>query len=179
MEIFKISRSFKNSSVTSQFSIATPPSIESSCVEMQITAAFLHQFTKLLHSHLLSNNLVDIHKLLVQYDYTYLLESNKFTIITSMNRISIRFLLHHRPDLIEYQRLRKDANEANLQSAFHVADERLGIRSLLDVQGMCDALSAGVPRVLSHPFSRSPLIGQLRDCSTVSYAAMSLAPPSI
>lgn len=41
-----------------------------------------------------------------------------------------------RPDLIEFQKLRKDANEANLENAFRVADESLGLPQLLDVQGV-------------------------------------------
>lgn len=41
-----------------------------------------------------------------------------------------------RPDLIEYNKLTKSNAAYNLNNAFNVAEEKLGLAPLLDVQGM-------------------------------------------
>ncbi|GJN94415.1 hypothetical protein Rhopal_007495-T1 [Rhodotorula paludigena] len=51
-------------------------------------------------------------------------------------------LIHrHRPDLLDYASLRKDAGAApqNLATAFRIADEHLGIPPLLEVEDVCSA----------------------------------------
>ena len=40
-----------------------------------------------------------------------------------------------RPDVINYGRLRPNQHEANLNNAFNVAEEILGITKLLDAEG--------------------------------------------
>ena len=45
-------------------------------------------------------------------------------------------VLPRRPDLVEFQKLPKEENDVNLQNAFRVADEHLGLSQLLDVQGV-------------------------------------------
>lgn len=48
-------------------------------------------------------------------------------------------LIHkHRPDLIQYDQLSKDDPAKNLQLAFDVAEEKLGIPKLLDVEDLTD-----------------------------------------
>ena len=42
----------------------------------------------------------------------------------------------HRPDIINYGSLRPNQHEANLNNAFNVAEESLGIAKLLDAEGM-------------------------------------------
>lgn len=45
------------------------------------------------------------------------------------------FLPFSRPDIINYGTLRPSQHEANLNNAFNVAEERLGIAKLLDAEG--------------------------------------------
>nr|CAB3219883.1 alpha-actinin-2 [Phallusia mammillata] len=48
-------------------------------------------------------------------------------------------LIHrHRPDLIDYDKLRKDDPLTNLQTAFEVAEKHLDIPQMLDAQDICD-----------------------------------------
>ena len=42
----------------------------------------------------------------------------------------------YRPDIINYGSLRPNQHEANLNNAFNVAEESLGIAKLLDAEGM-------------------------------------------
>ena len=42
----------------------------------------------------------------------------------------------YRPDIINYGALRPNQHEANLNNAFNVAEENLGIAKLLDAEGM-------------------------------------------
>ncbi|VDD80712.1 unnamed protein product [Mesocestoides corti] len=52
--------------------------------------------------------------------------------------LAFNALIHkHRPDLIEYQKLTKATPLQNLQNAFTVADEKLGIPPLLDANDVC------------------------------------------
>ena len=41
----------------------------------------------------------------------------------------------YRPDIINYSSLRPNQHEANLNNAFNVAEESLGIAKLLDAEG--------------------------------------------
>jgi len=43
--------------------------------------------------------------------------------------------VHFRPDLIQYDKLQKSNPMYNLQNAFQVAEEKLGITPLLDPEG--------------------------------------------
>ena len=45
-------------------------------------------------------------------------------------------VITYRPDLINYGSLRPNQHEANLNNAFNVAEESLGIAKLLDAEGM-------------------------------------------
>ncbi len=52
------------------------------------------------------------------------------------NGLGFNALIHaHRPDLIDYQRLNSKEHIHNLNNAFTVAEDRLGIRPLLDAEG--------------------------------------------
>ena len=42
-----------------------------------------------------------------------------------------------RPDIINYSLLRPNQHEANLNNAFNIAEESLGITKLLDAEGKC------------------------------------------
>ena len=42
-----------------------------------------------------------------------------------------------RPDIINYSLLRPSQHEANLNNAFNIAEESLGITKLLDAEGKC------------------------------------------
>jgi hypothetical protein len=45
-------------------------------------------------------------------------------------------ILHkHRPDLIDFDKLKKSNAHHNLQNAFNLAEQHLGIHKLLDVEG--------------------------------------------
>ncbi|KAH9900628.1 putative actin cross-linking protein [Xylariomycetidae sp. FL2044] len=44
----------------------------------------------------------------------------------------------HRPDLIDYEVLNKDDHKGNMQLAFDIAREAIGIPALLDVEDVCD-----------------------------------------
>jgi hypothetical protein len=48
---------------------------------------------------------------------------------------SLTLVFFSRPDLIDYASLKPSQHEANLNNAFNVAEERLGITRLLDVEG--------------------------------------------
>ncbi|KAK2560477.1 Spectrin beta chain [Acropora cervicornis] len=51
------------------------------------------------------------------------------------NGLAFNALIHkHRPDVINYGRLRPNQHEANLNNAFNVAEESLGITKLLDAE---------------------------------------------
>jgi len=41
----------------------------------------------------------------------------------------------HRPDLIDFERLKKSNAHHNLQNAFNLAEQHLGITKLLDAEG--------------------------------------------
>ena len=45
------------------------------------------------------------------------------------------FLFHFRPDLIQYDKLQKSNGMHNLNNAFKIAEEKLGITPLLDAEG--------------------------------------------
>jgi len=45
-------------------------------------------------------------------------------------------LFPYRPDIVNYGSLRPNQHEANLNNAFNVAEESLGIAKLLDAEGM-------------------------------------------
>ena len=47
------------------------------------------------------------------------------------------FLFICRPDLIPYNKLSKANPVANLNNAFNTAEDKLGIASLLDAEGLC------------------------------------------
>ena len=49
----------------------------------------------------------------------------------------------YRPDLIEYNKLSKASPLQNLNNAFNVADQKLGLTPLLDAEGNMNACSAG------------------------------------
>ena len=42
-----------------------------------------------------------------------------------------------RPDLLDYNKLQKSAPVQNLNTAFDVADEKLGLAKLLEAEGAC------------------------------------------
>jgi spectrin beta len=45
-------------------------------------------------------------------------------------------ILHkHRPDLIDFDKLKKSNAHHNLQNAFNLAEQHLGLHKLLDVEG--------------------------------------------
>ena len=51
--------------------------------------------------------------------------------------LAFNALIHkHRPDLIDYNKLNKGNPIYNLNNAFNVADEKLGLTPLLDAEGM-------------------------------------------
>jgi spectrin beta len=53
------------------------------------------------------------------------------------NGLGFNALIHaHRPDLINYDALNPADHLGNLNNAFNVADDKLGIRRLLDAEGM-------------------------------------------
>ena len=67
----------------------------------------------------------------------------------------------HRPDIINYGSLRPNQHEANLNNAFNVAEESLGIAKLLDAEGIIflntvEYLLSGHP--LGGPPIRRPVI---------------------
>ena len=45
-----------------------------------------------------------------------------------------------RPDLIDFDRLKKSNAHHNLQNAFNLAEQHLGITKLLDAEGECGNL---------------------------------------
>ena len=45
-------------------------------------------------------------------------------------------MLKFRPDLIDYNKLNKGTPDQNLNNAFNVADEKLGLARLLDPEGI-------------------------------------------
>lgn len=48
-------------------------------------------------------------------------------------------LLHrYRPDLLDYNKLNKQDHKGNMELAFQLADEHIGISRLLEVQDVCD-----------------------------------------
>jgi len=50
--------------------------------------------------------------------------------------LAFNALIHrHRPDLLQYEKLSKTNAPYNLNNAFNVAEERLGIAKLLDAEG--------------------------------------------
>ncbi len=52
------------------------------------------------------------------------------------NGLGFNALIHsHRPDLINYQALHPDNHIGNLNNAFNVASDSLGIAKLLDAEG--------------------------------------------
>lgn len=52
------------------------------------------------------------------------------------NGLGFNALIHaHRPDLINFDKLNPNDHIANLNNAFNVADDKLGISSLLDAEG--------------------------------------------
>ena len=52
------------------------------------------------------------------------------------NGLGFNALIHaHRPDIIEYNRLNPSDHISNLNNAFTIADNKLGIHPLLDAEG--------------------------------------------
>ena len=52
------------------------------------------------------------------------------------NGLGFNALIHaHRPDLINYNKLHPNDHMGNLNNAFNVADNQLGINKLLDAEG--------------------------------------------
>ena len=52
------------------------------------------------------------------------------------NGLAFNALIHaHRPDLINYDKLNPADHISNLNNAFNIADDKLGIRRLLDAEG--------------------------------------------
>jgi spectrin beta len=55
------------------------------------------------------------------------------------NGLGFNALIHaHRPDLINFDGLNPSDHLGNLNNAFNVADDKLGIRRLLDAEGLYD-----------------------------------------
>uniref|UniRef100_A0A8C3D9X0 Actinin alpha 4 n=1 Tax=Corvus moneduloides TaxID=1196302 RepID=A0A8C3D9X0_CORMO len=71
--------------------------------------------------------------------------------------LAFNALIHrHRPELIEYDKLRKDDPVTNLNNAFEVAEKYLDIPKMLDAEGKRGIPELGVsPAPVSHSHSRS------------------------
>jgi len=58
--------------------------------------------------------------------------------ISSNHVCSCALLDFHRPDLIDFDSLDKNDHKGNMELAFKIATEDIGIPSLLDVEDVCD-----------------------------------------
>ena len=58
-----------------------------------------------------------------------------FVLYVTMNTLSL-YSSFFRPDLIKYEQLSKSNPHGNLNNAFNVAEEKLGITSLLEAEGI-------------------------------------------
>lgn len=56
-------------------------------------------------------------------------------------QILMTFYFLFRPDLVKYEQLNKSNPHGNLNNAFNVAEEKLGIASLLDAEGTLKILT--------------------------------------
>ena len=57
------------------------------------------------------------------------------------NGLGFNALIHaHRPDLIAYEELIPSEHIDNLNNAFNLADEKLGIHKILDAEGKCTGI---------------------------------------
>lgn len=69
--------------------------------------------------------------------------------VKALNHKAVSHCLTYRPDIINYGSLRPNQHEANLNNAFNVAEENLGIAKLLDAEGMITFLQCCILIFLS------------------------------
>ena len=63
-------------------------------------------------------------------------QMSNFCIVYRAERTSNWYIIFFRPDLIKYEQLSKSNPHGNLNNAFNVAEEKLGITSLLEAEGI-------------------------------------------
>lgn len=94
----------------------------------------IHNFTTCWRDGLAFNALIHRHRLVLIPHTSYSLHSVTFY-ITGCSYSFTKCLLFYRPDLIEFHKLTRSNATHNLQQAFNIAEQSLGLTKLLDPEG--------------------------------------------